>query len=120
MAPPEPQASKFLGAGEAAYHGTAHCGRGRLRVVIEKADERPPGSLCMSRGQPAAARAEMKTGAHDIEADPQPQAAMREVSQPLTPTGSVTRVVDHSRGVVSWVRPTIQLHRHRFENNIAA
>ena len=68
-----------MGNGEAAYHGTAYCGRGRLRVVIEKADERPPGSLCMSRVQPAAARAEMKTGAYDIEADPQPQTAMGEV-----------------------------------------
>ena len=24
-------------------------------------------------------------------------------------------MVDHSRGVVSWVRPTMQLNRHRFE-----
>lgn len=28
-APPEPQASKFLGAGDAAHHGTSHCGRGQ-------------------------------------------------------------------------------------------
>ena len=34
---------------------------------------------------------------------------------PLTPTGSVIRMVDHSRGVVSWVRPTMQLNRHCFE-----
>ena len=33
---------------------------------------------------------------------------------PLTPTGSVVRMVDHSRGVVSWVRPTMQLNRNRF------
>ena len=64
-------------------------------MVPGKVDERPPGSLCISRGQPAAARAEMKTGAHDIEADPQPQAAVGEVSQPLTPSGSVTREVVH-------------------------
>ena len=73
----------------------AHCGRGRLRVVPGKADERPPGSLCISRGQPTAARAEMKTGAHAIETDPQSQAAMGEVSQPLTPTEPMTREVVH-------------------------
>ena len=64
-------------------------------MAIEKADEHPPGSLCTSRGQPAAARAEMKTGAHDIVADPQPKAVMGEVSKPLTPIGSVTREVVH-------------------------
>ena len=31
-----------------------------------EADERPPGSLGMSRGQSATARAEMRAGTHDI------------------------------------------------------
>ena len=29
--------------------------------------------------------------------------------------GHGTSMVDHSRGVVRWVRPTMQLNRHRFE-----
>ena len=33
----------------------------------------------------------------------------------LTPTGSVIRMVDHSRCAVIRVRPTTQLDRHRFE-----
>ena len=33
---------------------------------------------------------------------------------PLTPTESVIRMVDHSRGVVSWVRPTMQLKQASF------
>ena len=34
-------------------------GVARLRVVPEKAVEHPPGILCMSRGRPAAAHAEI-------------------------------------------------------------
>ena len=33
---PEPQASRFWGAGEAAYQGTTQCGRGRLQLVPDK------------------------------------------------------------------------------------
>ena len=35
MVPPEPQASKFLGAGEEALHGTAHCGRVQAPTILE-------------------------------------------------------------------------------------
>ena len=54
MAPPEPQVSKFLGAGEAALHGTAHCGRvqaptllrpGRIDLVWDPAPSRRAGAL---------------------------------------------------------------------------
>ena len=54
MVPPEPQASKFLGAGEAALHGTAHCGRvqaptllrlGRIDLIWDPAPSRRGGVL---------------------------------------------------------------------------
>ena len=54
MAPPEPQASKFLGAGEAAHHGTAHCGHvqaptilepGRVDLIWDPAPSRRAGAL---------------------------------------------------------------------------
>ena len=54
MAPPEPQASKFLGVGEAALHGTAHCGLvqppailkpGRIDLIWDPAPSRRGGVL---------------------------------------------------------------------------
>ena len=54
MAPPEPQASKFLGAVETALHGTAHCGRvqaltllrpGRIDLIWDPAPSRRAGAL---------------------------------------------------------------------------
>ena len=54
MAPPEPQASKFLGAGTAALHGTAPCERvqaptllrpGRIDHIWDLAPSRRAGAL---------------------------------------------------------------------------
>ena len=54
MVPPEPQVPKFLGAGEAALHGTVHCRRvhaptilkpGRIDLIWDPAPSRRAGGL---------------------------------------------------------------------------